>query len=85
MATAENTMQCEQQEPAVYGPTVTAFLYTLTSSAWLPIAAAYVAWQLGPPYEQSTLHGAISASLFYKHQNNTEIEIANHMLNHKLK
>ena len=48
----------------VYGPALLALLYTITSSAWLPIAALYVAWQIGPPYDKSALNGSISASLY---------------------
>ena len=49
----------------VYGPPLIGLLYTITSSAWLPIALLYIAWQLGPAYDQSTLGGSICASLYF--------------------
>ena len=49
----------------VYGPPLIALLYTITSSAWLPIALLYIAWQIGPAYDQSTLQGSICASLYF--------------------
>ena len=42
-----------------YAPTLRAGALVIISAMFLPLFLFYLAWQLGPPFEKSTLQGAL--------------------------
>ncbi len=48
-----------------YAPTLIAGALVVISALFLPLVLSYLAWQLGPPFEKSTLQGALCSSLIF--------------------
>ncbi|MEE2827116.1 MAG: mechanosensitive ion channel domain-containing protein [Planctomycetota bacterium] len=48
-----------------YAPTLRAGALVIISAMFLPLMLFYLAWQLGPPFEKSTLQGALCSSLVF--------------------
>ena len=48
-----------------YAPTLIAGALVVISALFLPLVLFYLAWQLGPPFEKSTLQGALCSSLIF--------------------
>ena len=48
-----------------YAPTLRAGALVIISAMFLPLFLFYLAWQLGPPFEKSTLQGALCSSLVF--------------------
>ncbi|MCH2182880.1 MAG: mechanosensitive ion channel [Mariniblastus sp.] len=48
-----------------YAPTLRAGALVIISAMFLPLVLFYLAWQLGPPFEKSTLQGALCSSLVF--------------------
>ena len=64
-ASGETAHSSRLEQYSLYAPTLIAGALVVISALFIPLLLFFLAWQLGPPFEKSTLPGALCGSLIF--------------------